>query len=132
MRMRISSLLAIAALGAFALPGRAAPLACPRGEPVAASIGGGAVMRSCVWEKSPGVRVRTGPLELYKDGVLILKTQTNARGQLHGPYQEWTDEGHLQQQGDYVEGRREGDWIETDGKGSTVRVRYRAGVRVSP
>ena len=128
--MRLSYLGSFVVLAGLLQPGLAAPLVCPQGQPMAANIGAGVVMRSCVWEKEPGLRIRSGPLELHKNGILILKTQTNAEGKLHGLYASWSDAGELQEKGDYVEGHKEGDWIETDADGARVSVRYRRGVPV--
>ena len=49
--------------------------ACGLGEVAVADLGEGVVMRTCLWQKQPGVVVRTGPMELIKNGILILKAR---------------------------------------------------------
>lgn len=97
---------------------------CPLGEAVVASIGDGVELRSCFWEKSPGVRVRTGALELHRKDLLILRTQTNQDGKLHGQFSSWDDDGKLINQGEYVEGLKQGEWLETDKQGVSRRLFY--------
>ena len=67
-------------------------------------------------------------MELIKNDILILKTQTNPAGQLHGLFSSWNDAGRLQQQGRYHEGLKQGRWIFSDGYGSSRVFYYRAGV----
>lgn len=101
---------------------------CADGQAAVADLGDGVIMRTCLWEKQPGVVVRTGPMELIKNDILILKTQTNLAGQLHGLFSSWSDAGRLQQQGRYHEGLKQGQWIFSDGSGPSRVYYYRAGV----
>lgn len=108
----------------------AAELVCPQGEAVLADLGDGVIMRTCMWEKTANVRIRTGPLELIKNGVLILKLETDVMGRLHGPFTSWNDAGEATENGNYVEGLKEGPWTVTDKNGITDILHYRAGVIV--
>ncbi|MDH3858733.1 MAG: hypothetical protein OEV07_12120 [Gammaproteobacteria bacterium] len=122
------AILIIAAPRLFA----AADLQCAVGNAVTASLGDGVTMRTCLWEKEPNLVVRAGPLELDKNGILILKTQTNLEGKLHGDFTSWSDEGVVIVSGSYVEGLKEGPWIETDKNGNSDTIYYRNGVPVEP
>lgn len=105
---------------------------CAVGNAVTASLGDGVTMRTCLWEKEPNLVVRTGPLELIKNGILILKTQTNLEGKLHGGFTSWSDEGVVMVSGTYIEGIKEGPWFETDKKGNSDTIYYRNGFPVEP
>ncbi len=89
-------------------------------------------MRTCLWEKTPGNVVRAGPIELIKNGILILKTQTNASGKLHGRYLSWHDDGRIMEQGNYTQGVKEGEWRKTDENGRSTSIHYREGTPVEP
>ena len=110
------------------MPAQAVEFSCVDGRVAVADLGEGVVMHTCLWEKQPGVVVRTGPMELIKNDVLILKTQTNLAGQLHGLFSSWSDSGRLQQRGRYHEGLKQGRWIFSDGDGPSRVFYYRAGV----
>ena len=103
---------------------------CPDGAPTVADLGDGVTLHTCVIEKTPGVVVRVGPLELIKNGILILKTQTNANGKLHGSFASWDDNGNIMQQGNYAEGLKTGEWYVVDENGKTTTITYRQGIAV--
>lgn len=127
-RCVLLAILTIAAPRLFAT----AEFQCPIGNAVSASLGDGVTMRTCLWEKQPNLVVRTGPLELIKNGILILKTQTNLEGKLHGGFTSWSDEGVVIVSGTYVEGVKEGRWFETDKNGKSDTIYYRNGIPVEP
>lgn len=127
-RFVLLAILAIAAPRLFAT----AEFHCAVGNAISASLGDGVTMRTCLWEKEPNLVVRTGPLELIKNGILILKTQTNREGKLHGGFTSWSDEGVVMVSGTYVEGIKEGPWFETDKKGNGDTIYYRNGIPVEP
>ena len=110
----------------------AVELNCERGEPVVADLGDGVIMRTCLWQKTAGVTVRTGELELVKNGVLILKAGTDLNGKLHGRFTSWNDAGEITETGNYIEGLKEGLWTVTNEKGYSEILHYRAGVIVEP
>lgn len=128
-RFVLLTILTIAAPRLFAA---AAEFQCAVGNAVTASLGDGVTMRTCLWEKEPNLVVRTGPLELIKNGILILKTQTNLEGKLHGGFTSWSDEGVVIVSGTYVEGIKEGPWFKTDKKGNSDTTYYRNGIPVEP
>ena len=105
---------------------------CSLGSPVTADLGDGVTMRTCLWQKEPDLVVRAGPIELVKNGVLILKTQTNRSGKLHGQFSSWDDAGKLIESGTYDDGLKEGSWLVTDKDGISSTIFYRRGVRVEP
>ena len=105
---------------------------CSLGSPVTADLGDGVTMRTCLWEKEPDLVVRAGPIELVKNGVLILKTQTNRSGKLHGQFSSWDDTGNLIESGTYDNGLKEGSWLVTDKDGISSTIFYRQGVRIEP
>lgn len=107
---------------------RANEFSCIDGRVAGADLGDGVIMRSCLRETRPGVVVRVGPMELIKNGILILKTQTNLDGQLHGLFSSWNDAGRLQQRGRYHEGLKQGRWLYADGDGPSRVFYYRDGV----
>ena len=125
-RIVLLAILIIAAPRLFA----AAKFQCPVGNEVTAGLGDGVIMRTCLWEKEPQLVVRAGPLELVKNGILILKTQTNLEGKLHGDFTSWNDEGVFIVSGTYVEGLKQGPWFETDKYGNTNTTYYRDGIPV--
>ena len=102
-------------------------LHCPRGDPVTAGLGEDVIMRTCLWQNEQQQMVRVGPLELIKNGILILKTQTNLDGQLHGRFTSWSDDGVVIKDGLYRLGRKHGKWLEPDADGNTVEREYDAG-----
>ena len=111
---------------------QASELICPDGSPTMADLGDGVIMRTCLWEKTPGVAIRVGPIELIKNGILILKTQTNADGKLHGSYASWHDNGKIMEKGNYSEGLKVGEWHVVDQNGVTTTLFYRKGILVEP
>lgn len=110
----------------------AAELDCRRGEPAVADLGDGVIMRTCLWQKTADVTVRSGGLELLKNGVLILKLETDVDGKLHGRFTSWNDAGEITQNGNYSEGLKEGPWTVTNEEGYSEILHYRAGVIVEP
>lgn len=105
---------------------------CVVGSEVSADLGEGVTMHTCLWEKEPGKAIRAGPIELVKNGVLILKTQTNLDGKLHGKFSSWSDDGVVILEGNYVEGLKQGPWLETDDDGKNQTILYRNGNPVEP
>jgi len=110
----------------------AAEFHCKLGEEVIVGLGEGVIMHTCMWEKEPGVTIRTGSLELIKNDILILKSQTNDNGKLHGNFTVWSDEGKIVESGNYVEGVKEGSWLATDKNGISTTLVYRQGKIVDP
>jgi hypothetical protein len=110
----------------------AAEFNCPRGDAVLAQLGDDVIMRTCMWEKAANITVRTGPLELIKNGVLILKLETDSNGKLHGQFTSWNDAGEMTENGNYIAGLKQGLWTVTSKDGSSKIVHYRAGVIVEP
>lgn len=110
----------------------AAELNCRRGEPAVADLGDGVIMRTCLWQKTADVTVRSGGLELVKNGVLILKLETDVNGKLHGQFTSWNDAGEVTQIGNYSKGLKEGPWTVTNEEGYSEILHYRAGVIVEP
>jgi hypothetical protein len=119
-------------LTGLAIPSGAAELICPQGVAVLADLGEGVIMRTCMWEKSANVTVRAGPLELVKNGVLILRLETDSNGKLHGRFTSWNDAGEVTENGNYHEGLKEGIWTVTNNNGDSETVHYRAGAIVGP
>jgi hypothetical protein len=119
-------------LAAFTRLSGAAEFNCQRGEAVVADLGDGVTMRTCMWQKAVNVTVRTGALELIKNGVLILKLQTDLNGKLHGQFTSWNDAGEITENGNYIEGLKEGPWTVTNENGHSETLHYRAGVNVEP
>jgi hypothetical protein len=107
-------------------------LECELGEQVSASLGDGVTIHTCSWEKAPGVFVRAGPLELIRNGILILKLQTDRDGKLQGEYRSWNDDGSAMEYGHYVDGLKHGEWHITDANGDSRIQHFRAGVPVTP
>ena len=106
----------------------AAGFECALGEKVSADLGDGVIMYSCSWEKTPGTRVRTGPLRLLKNSVLILTLDTDRYGRLQGDYGSWDDHGGLIESGQYLDGLREGEWRSADAQGHIRVILYRNGL----
>ncbi len=104
---------------------------CPLGDPVSAFLGDGVIMRTCIWRKESGVTVRAGPLQLTRNGIVILELRTNFNGKLHGRYRAWSDAGELTNQGNYHNGLKQGTWLETDLNGIQNTLHYRDGVVIS-
>ena len=104
---------------------------CPIGEAVSASLGDDVIMHTCMWQKQPDLAVRAGPLELRRNGILILELRTNFAGKLHGRYSAWSDTGELTDRGNYHNGLKQGAWLETDADGKRITRHYRDGVVIS-
>lgn len=109
-----------------------ADFACSRGEKVAASLGDGVILHSCSSETTPGHFVRSGPLVLIRNGILILQLQTDVEGRLQGEYRAWDDDGLLTESGHYLDGQKHGEWRSIDAGGSIRVTVYRAGIPVDP
>lgn len=105
---------------------------CQTGDPVTADLGDGVIMRTCMWKQDSGIAIRVGPLELTKNGILILRTQTNPKGKLHGPFRSWNDEGEIQEKGNYVNGLKEGLWVKVQKDGNRESINYKAGIPTEP
>ena len=105
---------------------------CPRGVPATAGLGDGVIMRTCLWERAPGDRIRVGPIELIKNGIMILKTQTDASGKLHGDFISWDDNGKVIEKGSYSRGLKQGEWLVVDAQGKTTIRFYRDGILIEP
>ena len=110
----------------------AAEFHCKLGKEVNVGLGEGVIMHTCMWEKEPGVTLRTGSLELVKNDILILKSQTNENGKLHGDFTVWSDDGKIIEYGSYIEGVKEGPWMKTDENGISTTLVYRQGKIVDP
>jgi antitoxin component YwqK of YwqJK toxin-antitoxin module len=82
--------------------------------------------------KAANVTVRAGPLELIKNGILILKLKTDSNGKLHGQFTSWNDAGEMTENGNYVEGLKQGIWTVISKNGDSKIVHYRAGAIVEP
>lgn len=130
-RLSLKFVLFVLFVGFTILP-NAAEFDCPQGSAVLANLGDGVIMRTCMWEKAASVTVRTGPLELIKNGVLILKLATDSNGKLHGPFTSWNDAGEMTENGNYLKGLKEGIWTVTNKNGDSEILLYRAGVIVEP
>ena len=89
-------------------------------------------MRTCMWQNENQKMVRIGPFELVKDGILIVKSQTNLKGQLHGRFTSWTDDGVIIKDGHYQFGQKHGAWIETDAAGVRQSLHYNKGDLAQP
>jgi hypothetical protein len=105
---------------------------CQVGKEVIVGLGDGVNLRTCMWEKKPGVFIRTGSMELIKNDILILRSQSNQKGKLHGKFTAWSDEGEVIETGSYVEGLKHGPWISIDKNGSSTTLVYRQGKIVEP
>lgn len=105
---------------------------CAKGKRVSADLGDGVIMHTCLWEKAPDVILRTGPLELIKNGVLILKMQTNNNGKLHGEYTSWNDAGEMIENGNYRNGLKHGAWLITSKNGLRETRHYKNGILHQP
>ena len=130
--MRASVSIVFFLLAVFTGLSGAAEFNCERGGAVVADLGDGVIMRTCIWQKTANVTVRTGALELIKNGILILKLETDLNGKLHGPYTEWNDAGEVTQNGNYVEGLKDGLWTTIHKNGSREILHYRAGIIIKP
>ena len=117
--------------GFTALP-RAAEFNCLQGRAVLADLGDGIIMRTCMLQKTANVTVRAGPLELIKNGILILKLKTDSNGKLDGQFTSWDDAGEMTETGNYIEGLKEGIWTVIGKNGDSKTFHYRAGVIVEP
>ena len=88
-------------------------------------------MHSCSWEKTPGTFVRTGPLYLLRNDILILELRTDRGGILQGAYRSWNDAGVLTESGQYDDGLKEGEWRSIDALGNLRIVVFRTGKPVA-
>jgi hypothetical protein len=104
---------------------------CGDGEKVTAGLGEGVTLHSCSFKKSPGQFVRAGPLELVRNGILILKLETDRSGKLQGNFNSWDDRGVILESGYYVNGLKHGEWRITDNSGERVTLQFRAGIPVA-
>ncbi|MCI0358139.1 MAG: hypothetical protein L0211_06635 [Planctomycetaceae bacterium] len=72
------------------------------------------------WQRQwGGGRLKHGPESTYENGKLILRT-TYRNGILHGPYEAWQRNG-FREVGQYVEGKKSGQWRLLDPKGRLHR-----------
>jgi len=131
-RVRLTRIILLFLLTGFSLLVNATEFTCPRGEAVVADLGDGVTMRTCLWQKSANDTVRTGPLRLVKNGILILRLETNSNGKLHGQYTSWNDAGEITENGNYLEGLKEGIWTVISDNGDTKTFHYRARVIYEP
>ena len=131
-RMRATIIIVFSLLACFTRLSGAAELNCRQGSMVLTDLGDGVIMRTCMWEKAANVTVRTGALELIKNGVLILKLETDLNGKLHGRFTSWNDAGEITENGNYIEGLKEGPWTVINEDGDSETLHYRAGVLVEP
>ena len=76
--------------------------------------------------------MRTGPLQLVKNDILILQLQTDNEGRLQGEYRAWDDAGELTESGSYRDGLKHGEWRYTDTQGRTRIVVYQDGTAQEP
>jgi hypothetical protein len=130
--MRATIIIVFSLLAGFTRLSGAAEFSCQQGEMVLADLGEGVIMRTCMWEKAANVTVRTGALELIKNGILILKLETDLNGKLHGRFTSWNDAGEITENGNYIGGLKEGLWTVTNENGDSEILHYRAGVIVEP
>ena len=74
--------------------------------------------------------VRVGRRTLWQRGELIIDENYDSRGRLDGPSITWRDREHKREAGQYVHGKREGQWQWFDGDGNMWRQgSYTAGHR---
>jgi hypothetical protein len=104
---------------------------CVIGNKVTANLGDGVRLQACSWEKDTGTFVRTGPLHLIKNGILILKLETDEEGRLQGEYTTWDDQGIITEIGHYRDGLKEGEWRVIDKQGNSRLITFAAGVDVT-
>ena len=131
-RVRLLLLLSVAAVLLAMRVHTSEAVECSLGEPVSASLGEGVTLHSCSWEKAPGVFARTGPLQLVRNGILILALQTDADGKLQGEYNSWDDDGRIMEKGYYVDGLKHGEWRITETDGSFRMLHFKDGVEIQP
>jgi len=112
-------------------PQAAPAFQCALGHRISADLGDGVTLYSCSWEKTPGEFVRTGPLQLVRNGILILRLQTDRNGRLQGEYRSWDDDGVLTESGHYRDGLRHGEWRSIDADGNPRVIVFHAGLPVS-
>ena len=104
---------------------------CELGKPVAASLGDGVTLHTCSWEKNPGSFVRVGPLQLVRNGILILQLYTDQNGKLQGEYSSWNDDGVMMENGQYVDGLKHGEWRIADDSGAHRIQYFQSGIPVT-
>ena len=124
-RIMFSIYAGILAIGVLAFgAGASARVDCPVGDAVAADLGDGVVMHTCLWQKTPDQVLRVGALLLVKNGVPILSAQTNQNGKLHGPFVSWSDDGEVTERGEYRDGLKQGTWLVIDRQGRRAKLYY--------
>lgn len=128
---RLPMLLLAASSIALLAVNPAAGLDCGDDEQVTAGLGEGVTLHSCRFERSPGQIVRSGPLELVRNGILILQLHTDRNGKLQGEFSSWNDRGVILESGHYVDGLKHGEWRVTDNNGGLVTLQFRAGIPVA-
>ena len=131
-RVRLPLLLSVAVALLVMRAHTSEAVECSLGQPISASLGDGVTLHSCSWEKTPGVFASTGPLQLVKNGILILALQTDADGKLQGEYISWNDDGHIMEKGYYVDGLKHGEWRVTEADGSFRTLHFKDGVEIRP
>jgi hypothetical protein len=127
LRANITAILALLAWSVSATD-----IECAVGNKVSADLGEGVTMYTCLWEKEPDKVIRAGPVELVKNGTLILQAQTDLDGKLHGKFTSWSDDGVVILEGNYVKGLKQGPWLEADSNGRNQTILYRNGNPVDP
>ena len=134
MQQRILFWLLLGGVAAVALlpPWSVRAVECELGQAISVGIGDGVILYSCSWERTPGDFVRIGPLEMRRNGILILQLQTDPDGKLQGKFSSWDDAGALTEQGQYVDGLKQGEWRITDASGDLRIVHYHRDVEVLP
>ncbi len=123
-RFGYAAIVGLVAIGACLPYAAAAQVDCALGRAVAADLGDGVVMHTCLWQKSETEFVRVGPLLLVRNGVPILRAQTNRAGRLDGRYQSWDDGGSLTVRGEYRDGLKQGAWLVIDEQGRRTTLHY--------
>ncbi len=123
-RIRFAALLSICLVRAAVAGDAAVAVECQADRAVSADLGDGVVMHTCLRQKSATEHVRAGPLLLVKNGIPILRAQTNREGRLHGRYLVWDDDGSLTTRGSYDNGRKHGAWLVVDEQGRRTTLLY--------
>jgi hypothetical protein len=89
-------------------------------EDTAATKNNTAIKRIITWQRQwGGGRLKHGPESTYRSGNLILRA-TYRSGLLHGPYETRQRTGD-REVGQYVEGKKSGEWRLVDAKGNLRR-----------
>jgi len=116
---------------ALAAEGSASGLDCSGAGQITADLGDGVTLKSCSREQSPGQFIRAGPLELVKNGILILKLQTDLSGKLQGGFTSRDDQGAILESGSYLDGQKHGEWRITAKNGESVTLQFREGIPIA-